>query len=966
MTNNGKTLATNQAATNSLRTTIIRNGNSLTEKSKLVIKKNILKALQDGADVNAALAESRYFFKVEFLEATKDLLLDHPKSNLSSDKFIELVLKTSHNEGDFTGVKKLMEAALDHRADVNAVLTNFPYSIKTEFLEATKDLLLNHPKSNLSSDKFIELILKKSQTEGDFTGVKKLIEAALDRGADVNAVLTEFLYYIKTKFLEATKDLLLNHPKINLSTDKFLEFVLKASVTTWNSDAQKSVIDPEQIKLQSALIKCSLDRGAVINADLQNISLEALSAHKDLLLNHPKNNLSPDKFLEIVLKASITTWNSDAQKSVIDPEKIKLQDTLIGHALDHGAAINTDADEQNISLEALSAHKDLLLEHPTSSLDASKFLSLVFGNHEVRYSSDTPKQALKRSSEKTLLIKSLAKYAIDKGADLNTKDSSEEFALTLFEQLFFSNMFDIIDYVQNKNENSYPEPSMVAWIAAIDTNFNISFISNALQKFPNGFSEEKLFELARSHGASLSAVHTMLDTYHLAIDFNKAKADENVSALSKTELQILDPDKSTSISDCKNGHYQNPYGFSPLLLALISGKHELAIEIIENGHNLTEKSTHGITPVSIISLLADNSKSQSVSKLLNSAFKKLDTLDVVVNEEGESLIDTFLGDGEIKDEALKKTNDPLFTFYKPDADLYTPLLHTEKTHIAISMGEGFWSTGLNSLSRLISRDHHNVTFHLITLEMMEKGGDKFINQFNGWINPGAGDTFPKGKAEFNKHDWKQPMLLEQTYQKALNKTYELKIPYLGMCAGAQNFALFHDGYVQPVKGYSQGEHSVTYIKGTLSHYMAMTHEQQSKALQLCEFSEINFKGDTAHHFAAVNDKLGEGLQLGAVSEDDVAMSYAHENGLRYATQFHPEHYYHVQKDGEVNHQKVWLENFIHLTKLHHDHVQNGSPHPESILADVSERLNECLEAPTCLPEQNKFSNSTIGEMLFDY
>jgi anthranilate/para-aminobenzoate synthase component II len=905
MTNNGKTLATNQAATNSLRATIIRNGNSLTERNKLVIKENILTDLQDGADVNAALAEFYYALDIEFLEATKDLLLDHPKSNLSHDKFLELTLKAS--------VTKYDSKTQKHVAD-----------------------------------------LEKLKLQGT------LIKSSLNHGADISTNT-----YISLEALSAHKDLLLDHPKSNLSPNKFLELALRESVTKYDSETQKHVTDSEKIKLQSALIKCSLDRGAVINADLQNISLEALSAHKDLLLNHPKNNLSPDKFLEIVLKASITTWNSDAQKSVIDPEKIKLQDTLIGHALDHGAAINTDADEQNISLEALSAHKDLLLEHPTSSLDASKFLSLVFGNHEVRYSSDTPKQALKRSSEKTLLIKSLAKYAIDKGADLNTKDSSEEFALTLFEQLFVSNMFDIIDYVQNKNENSYPEPSMVAWIAAIDTNFNISFISNALQKFPNGFSEEELFELARSHGASLSAVHTMLDTYHLAIDFNKAKADENVSALSKTELQILDPDKSTSIPDCKNGHYQNPYGFSPLLLALISGKHELAIEIIENGHNLTEKSTHGITPVSIISLLADNSKSQSVSKLLNSAFKKLDTLDVVVNEEGESLIDAFLGDGEIKDEALKKTNDPLFTFYKPDADLYTPLLHTEKTHIAISMGEGFWSTGLNSLSRLISRDHHDVTFHLITLEMMEKGGDKFINQFNGWINPGAGDSFPKGKAEFNKHDWKQSMRLEQTYQKALDKTYEFKIPYLGMCAGAQHLVLFHDGYVQPA-GDSVVRPSVTYIKGTLSHFMSITHEQQSKSLKYCEFPKISFKGDAAYTYAAVPDKLGEELQLGAMSEDGFTMAYSHKNGLRYATQFHPEHYYYLQKDGEVNHQKAWFENFIHLTKLHHDHVQNGSPHPESILADVSERLNECLEAPTCLPEQNKFSNSTIGEMLFDY
>ena len=144
------------------------------------------------------------------------------------------------------------------------------------------------------------------------------------------------------------------------------------------------------------------------------------------------------------------------------------------------------------------------------------------------------------------------------------------------------------------------------------------------------------------------------------MDFNKARVDGNTAALSKTELQILDPEKSISISDCGNEDFQNSYSFSPLSLALMSGKFELAIEMIENGHNLTKKSTHGITPISIISKLAENSRLQAVSKLLKAGLKKLDTLDVIVNEEAESLIDTFLDNGTIKDEALKKTNDSLF------------------------------------------------------------------------------------------------------------------------------------------------------------------------------------------------------------------------------------------------------------------------------------------------------------------
>jgi hypothetical protein len=363
MTNNGKTLATNQAATNSLEAMILRNGSSLTEKNKLVIKKNILKDLQDGADVNAALAESHYALNVEFLEATKDLLLDHPKSNLSTDNFLEFVLNISQTEGDFTGVKKLIETALDRGADVNAVLAKFHYFFKVEFLEATKDLLLDHPKSNLSADNFLKLTLKANVTDPEQIKLQgAFIKYSLDNGAVINTDAD-----ISLEALFAHKDLLLDHPKSNLSTDKFLEFALKASVIKYDSNTEKFVTDPEKIKLQDTLIKYFLDHEAVINTDIF-ISLEALSAHKDLLLDHPKSNLSQDKFLKFVLKASLTKYGSDTQKSVT------LQGTLIKYFLDHGAVINTDA---HISLEVLFAHKDLLLDHPKNKLSPEKFLKLV-------------------------------------------------------------------------------------------------------------------------------------------------------------------------------------------------------------------------------------------------------------------------------------------------------------------------------------------------------------------------------------------------------------------------------------------------------------------------------------------------------------------------------------------------------------------------------------------------------------
>ena len=55
----------------------------------------------------------------------------------------------------------------------------------------------------------------------------------------------------------------------------------------------------------------------------------------------------------------------------------------------------------------------------------------------------------------------------------------------------------------------------------------------------------------------------------------------------------------------------------------------------------------------------------------------------------------------------------------------------------------------------------------------------------------------------------------------------------------------------------------------------------------------------------------------ALSEDGVPMAYVHENGIRYATQFHPEHYYHFTNDSATDHQHTLLDNFIDIATMRH-------------------------------------------------
>ena len=95
------------------------------------------------------------------------------------------------------------------------------------------------------------------------------------------------------------------------------------------------------------------------------------------------------------------------------------------------------------------------------------------------------------------------------------------------------------------------------------------------------------------------------------------------------------------------------------------------------------------------------------------------------------------------------------------------------------------------------------------------------------------------------------------------------------------------------------------------------------------------------------------------------MSFAHKNGLSYATQFHPEHYYHKTNDSTTNHQKVWLDNFIDLANLHHDFRMGIREHPEVFFEQINERLEQCMETPTCLMGDGSiFNNATIEAALF--
>ena len=135
-------------------------------------------------------------------------------------------------------------------------------------------------------------------------------------------------------------------------------------------------------------------------------------------------------------------------------------------------------------------------------------------------------------------------------------------------------------------------------------------------------------------------------------------------------------------------------------------------------------------------------------------------------------------------------------------------------------------------------------------------------------------------------------------------------------------------------------------------FMALNEQQQHNALQNCHYDVVELQGDTAHRYSGVSHKLGEKLKIGAVSEHNIVMAYSHENRIHFATQFHPEHDYVINSnDNNINHHKVWLDNFIKLCIMHHDHLYLERAHPTFILQTILQRLEECNENPTCLAEE---------------
>ena len=660
-------------------------------------------------------------------------------------------------------------------------------------------------------------------------------------------------------------------------------------------------------------------------------------ANIELLLNRSINSLSPTVLLQQVADYSLILESKGAS---ITPAA----ESAMTYLLNAGAELPVRVNP-SFKMQLVSANAELLLNRTNNSISATNLLRMV--TELIRDGA--------QSNQEDYLIN----FAYEKGADFHAQLDPEDegdLSLSIFERLFTHNKLDALHKLSGTNIRS------IIWLIAITETPSVTFVARAIEQFGDSFLADEVFDFGRARGASISTVHMYMDIYYLAKDYLQSTKNLSSGVLNAIEISLLSSAPlPLPIEEYKHIELLNRYGFSPLQLALLGLNFPLAEKMIIAGLDLTRPNANGTTAAVLLSLSlnSDGDVLPTLASLTHTALSKIKDVDVDLGC-GETLADIIVGMTNFTNITLSLTTDPLFEFLKPDANLTS--LNTDKVNIAVSHGDSLWSTGIWSWARQARAPDKDINFHLVDLETLHRGGDKFISQFDGWINPGGGDDYPRDR-EFDLSNWQSEMRLIQTYQHVLNRTSNFSIPSLGICAGAQNLALYSGGSIYNLPGYSHGAHVIHFLEGTMSHFMAMNRDQQKAALKHCDFSSITIKGDTAHRFAASSYNLGS-LELGAISAaHGVAMAYSDK--LSFATQFHPEHHWAFINESSHNHEREWLNNFILLSRLHHESRDGHAPHPGQITEAIQSRLHECMQSPTSIAEdQPMLGDQKLSDAFF--
>jgi anthranilate/para-aminobenzoate synthase component II len=885
-------------------------------KSQVEYLLNSGASLENPMQLGTTINGFNILFPEEFLEFL--IARGMPADKLLEASFRQIVLSYKNdthiiNDAYVATQSRNILIAAKHGANVKKVFEELHGSLSIQQYSANIDLLARH----IKPQELLEKVVTKYSEAANLIKKYEIVDRLIEKGASL-ADITELNYQDEIEFLVprgANKQLILAN-------------LLMHGASKYNFDSKTYELNQEKYLKVKSQVEYLLDNGASLeNPLLVNNMLYSLSSYFpeeffDFLISR---GLPADKLLETSLQQDVRDYTANG---TVDPRLLEAQKNNILLAVKHGADIAT-AFEEIPFYRLFSITKDTLVVLHANGLSADAIMEKGLDDN---------------------ILPTLVETAIELGANPNYTDSEDD--TSALENVLAEGNIELAKKLLKAGADKKVSDKAFAAILAIQP--KIDFYQELQKLFPEVFNAAKVHDFLRAHGFSHTGTNFVIDLYNFSKDASNHIPPRNVT-LGSFEASILsDYEPCPTLNALENTSLTNAYGFTPLQLAFITHEYQLALQLLQLGHKLTDANIHDATALNIYSIMSHvamrlpNINHDLLRTLKEDIVNRLDNVDVI-SEGGESLVDGLLHSETMRDVVLAKSKDPLFQFLKNGTDLLSA--STDKIHIGISHGNGYWSTGVNTVARLIMQNNPDVEFHMISQPILDQGGDTFIRQFDGWINPGGGDSYPRDRSEFNKTQWAQSLDTEVIYQFMLNKTHEFGIPYVGMCAGAQNFALFHDGYLYPLKGYNHGQHTVTFLDGTLAHYNSMRESEKEQALKTCEFPKIEYQGDTAHNFAAVSGKLGNRIQLGAVSEDGVPMSFAHENGIRFATQYHPEHHYNTPTTEGVNYQRIWLENFVDMARMHHDAVHSGGEHPLQFMAKVKERLDACVEEKICLVEE---------------
>lgn len=320
-----------------------------------------------------------------------------------------------------------------------------------------------------------------------------------------------------------------------------------------------------------------------------------------------------------------------------------------------------------------------------------------------------------------------------------------------------------------------------------------------------------------------------------------------------------------------------------------------------------------------------------------------------------------------------------------DCDDISLLLHNHnKINIGITRGD--WSYTFYDLASDAFNKNDNFKFYDIDKVLINNCIPYFIEYFDAFINPGDGDSFPRNHIPFTINQMNHQEIHTATYQAVARLTYENNIPYLGICAGQQHLALYHNNSL--FKTYSIQHGDRVYIRmASLTHYMMMSaHEQRH--IDHCQFTPVILERPYRNHHYFVAPILQDtGLDIDGLSNDyDVTgndyvpipprhplyrinrdpisyeesltepdsftyctirvpnsgvMALSHKNGLRFSTQFHPELSFQTFNDEYSHPQMQYIKNFLRLAQMHNEYRKGEGKHPKEMMKEVSEQLENC-------------------------